>query len=119
MKKLGNFLWCVLGGFLFAAVYFVLGLVFCVTLVGIPFGKQWFKMAKLVFKPFGKSVVFNRKRPFLNFLFFLLGGEVFSIFYFVLGVALCVTIVGIPFGKQYFKMARLALAPFGVKIEEI
>ena len=113
MKKLGNFLWCLLGGFIFAAVYFVLGLAFCVTLVGIPFGKQWFKMAKLVFKPFGKSVVFNRKRPFLNFLFFLLGGEIFSIFYFVLGVALCVTLVGIPFGKQCLKLAKLSFKPFG------
>ena len=56
MKKLGNFLWCVLGGFIFAAVYFVLGLAFCVTLVGIPFGKQCLKLAKLSFKPFGRAV---------------------------------------------------------------
>lgn len=113
MKKLGNFLWCVLGGFIFAAVYFVLGLAFCVTLIGIPFGKQYFKLAKLVLTPFGKAVVFERKRPFLNFLFNLLGGIVFALVYFVLGVVLCVTLVGIPFGKQCLKLAKLAFKPFG------
>ena len=113
MKKLGNFLWCVLGGFIFAAVYFVLGLVFCCTLVGIPFGKQYFKLAKLVCKPFGKTVVFERKRRFGNFLFNLLGGIVFALVYFVLGLALCVTLVGIPFGKQCLKLAKLAFKPMG------
>lgn len=113
MKKLGNFLWCVLGGFIFAAVYFVLGLAFCVTLVGIPFGKQYFKLAKLVLKPFGKVVAFQRKRPFLNVLWNLLGGVVFGLVYFVLGVALCVTLVGIPFGKQCLKLAKLSFKPFG------
>ena len=113
MKKIGNFLWCVLGGFIFAAVYFLIGVVLCCTIVGIPFAKQDFKMAKLVLKPFGKTVVFNRKRPVLNFFFFLLTGEIFSIFYFVLGVALCVTLVGIPFGKQCLKLAKLAFKPYG------
>jgi uncharacterized membrane protein YccF (DUF307 family) len=113
MKKLGNFLWCVLGGFIFAAVYFVLGVAFCVTLIGIPFGKQYFKMAKLVLKPFGKTVVFNKKHGFLNVLWNLLGGLVFGLFYFVLGVVLCVTLVGIPFGKQCLKLSKLAFKPFG------
>lgn len=113
MKKLGNFLWCVLGGFIFAAVYFVLGLALCVTIVGIPFGRQYFKLAKLVLKPFGKAVVFKRRRPLLNFIFAFLGGIVLAPIYFVLGVALCVTLVGIPFGKQCLKLAKLAFKPFG------
>ena len=113
MKKLGNFLWCVLGGFIFAAVYFVLGLAFCVTLIGIPFGKQYFKLAKLVFKPFGKAVVYQRKRPVLNVLFNILGGVIFGLIYSVLGVVLCVTLIGIPFGKQCFKLAKLSFKPFG------
>ena len=112
MKKLGNFLWCVLGGFIFAAVYSVLGLVFCLTLVGIPFGKQYFKLAKLVFKPFDKIVLVENKRPFGNFLWNILGGIVFSLVYFVLGVVLCVTLIGIPFGKQCFKLAGVAFKPF-------
>jgi len=113
MKKLGNFLWCVLGGFIFAAVYAVLGLVFCVTLIGIPFGKQYCKLAKLVFKPFGKVVVFEGKHPFGNFLWNILGlGIVYSILYLVLGVVLCVTLVGIPFGKQCLKLAGVAFKPF-------
>ncbi|MBR2971439.1 MAG: hypothetical protein IKC61_00745 [Clostridia bacterium] len=112
MKKLGNFLWCVLGGFIFAAVYSVLGLVFCLTLVGIPFGKQYFKLAKLVFKPFGKIVLVENKRPFGNFLWNILGGIVFSLVYFVLGVVLCVTLIGIPFGKQCLKLAGVAFKPF-------
>ena len=113
MKKLGNFLWCVLGGFIFAAVYALLGVAFCVTLIGIPFGKQYFKLAKLVFKPFGKVVVYERRRPTLNFIWNLLGGVVFGLVYGVLGVALCVTLIGIPFGKQCFKLARLSFTPFG------
>ena len=113
MKKLGNFLWCVLGGFIFAAVYFILGLVLCVTIVGIPFGKQYLKLAKLVFKPFGKTVNFERKRPLLNFIFAIFGGIVLAPIYFVLGLALCITLVGIPFGKQCLKLAKLAFKPFG------
>lgn len=113
MKKLGNFLWCVLGGFLFAALYYIIGFVFCVTLVGIPFGKQYFKLAKLVFKPFGKVVVYERKRPLLNVLFNILGGVIFGLIYGVLGVVLCVTLIGIPFGKQCFKLAKLSFKPFG------
>ena len=112
MRKLGNFLWCVLGGFIFAAVYFVLGLAFCLTLVGIPFGKQYFKLSKLVLKPFGKIVLFVGKRPFGNFLWNVLGGIVFSLVYFVLGVVLCVTLIGIPFGKQCLKLAGVAFKPF-------
>lgn len=113
MKKLGNFLWCVLGGFIFAAVYALLGVAFCVTLIGIPFGKQYFKLAKLVFKPFGKVVVYERRRPTLNFIWNLLGGVVFGLVYGVLGVALCVTLIGIPFGKQCLKLAKLSFKPFG------
>ena len=113
MKKIGNFLWCVLGGFIFAAVYFLIGVVLCCTIVGIPFAKQDFKLAKLVLKPFGKNVVFVRKRPVLNVLWNLCGGVVLGILYFVLGVVLCVTLVGIPFGKQCLKLAKLSFKPFG------
>ena len=88
-------------------------LALCVTIVGIPFGKQYFKLAKLVLKPFGKAVVFKRRRPLLNFIFAFLGGIVLAPIYFVLGVALCVTLVGIPFGKQCLKLAKLAFKPFG------
>ena len=116
MQKLGNFLWCILGGFLFAAVYAILGLAFCLTIVGIPFGKQYFKLAKLAFKPFGKVVVFEAKHPFGNFLWNVLGGIVFSLFYSVLGVALSVTLVGIPVGKQCLKLAGVAFKPFGKSV---
>ena len=111
--KLGNFLWCVLGGFIFAAVYAILGLALCLTIIGIPFGKQYFKLAKLVFKPFGKTIVYERRRPTLNFIFNILGGVVFGLFYAILGAALCLTIVAIPFGKQCLKLSKLAFCPFG------
>ena len=108
-----NILWMLWGGLESCICFYWIGILYCITIIGIPFGKQWFKMAKLVFKPFGKSVVFDRKRPVLNFLFFLLGGEVFSLLYFVLGLALCITLVGIPFGKQCLKLAKLSFKPFG------
>ena len=116
MKKLGNFLWCVLGGFIFAAVYTILGLAFCLTIIGIPFGKQYFKLAKLTFNPFGKTIVSEGKHVVGNFLWNVLGGIVFSLLYSLLGAALCVTIVGIPFGKQCLKLANVASKPFNNKV---
>ena len=93
-------------------------LIFCVTIVGIPVGMQCFKMAQLAFFPFGKEVVYGGGGfSFLvNLIWILFFGWEMAIGYAVLGLVWCVTILGIPVGKQCFKMAKLALMPFGAEV---
>lgn len=118
MKLIGNILWFLLTGFGTAIAWFVLGLAWCVTIVGIPFGLQAFKLAKLSLFPFGKTVNGNfGKHAILNAIWIILGG--FSLFFMFLftGIFWCITIIGIPFGKQCFKLAKLSLAPFGATVD--
>ena len=121
MKFLGNILWIVLGGFLISLYYAVVGLIFCITIIGIPFGVQLFKMAGFALWPFGHQVTAGPNDSgcmsiFMNIIWIVLGGVEIAVMHAVFGLICCVTIVGIPFGLQHFKMALLALAPFGKKI---
>ena len=121
MNFIGNLLWIVLGGLLMAVIYFVLGVAYCITLVGIPVGVQAFKMAKLSLYPFGAKVTDNPDpmslwHLLLNVLWIVFGGVETAMTHAMIGLILCVTIVGIPFGKQHFKLAVLALLPFGKKV---
>lgn len=119
MKLLGNILWFILGGFLFALGWFLIGLLLCITIIGIPFGKQCFKAAKLTLAPFGKEVTSNfDAHPIANILWLIFVGWEMTIGYMITGIILCVTIIGIPFGLQWFKMGILALLPFGAKITD-
>lgn len=88
------------------------------TIVGIPIGMQCFKLASLSFTPFGREVIYEGGAFsfIVNVLWFLLSGLLLALENFLLGCLLCVTIVGIPFGKQFFKIAKLALAPFGAVV---
>lgn len=118
MKFIGNFLWFFLTGFLTSLMWFFLGLLWCITVVGIPFGLQAFKFAKLSLFPFGKKVSTRFfKRPLLNIVWFILGGFALAIAFLGTGLIWCITIIGIPFGKQAFKMAKLAIAPFGATVD--
>ena len=118
MKLIGNILWLVFTGFWFAVCYFVLGLVLCVTIVGIPLGLQLFKFARLAFWPFGSQVNSHLlKRPILNIIWMIVCGIELCLGFLAMGLLWCVTIVGIPFGLQCFKLAKLALMPFGAEIK--
>ncbi len=117
MKLIGNILWFFFTGFWSAVAWFLLGVLCCITIIGIPFGKQCFKMAKLVLWPFGKNVSSNfGKHPIANIIWLLLFGWELAIGYLVIGIIWCITILGIPFGKQCFKLATLSLFPFGAKV---
>jgi len=118
MKTLGNILWFLCGGFLSAATWFLVGLLWCVTVVGIPVGVQCFKFAKLSCCPFGKEIVWSSSAVSLivNVLWILLSGVPLAIEHLGIGLTMCVTIVGIPFGLQHFKLAKLALMPFGAEV---
>lgn len=99
----------------------IAGLLWCVTIVGIPVGMQCFKLASISFNPFGKEVE-NEGGCFsflLNLVWFLVSGIELAFINFVIGCLLCITIVGIPFGKQFFKIAKVALMPFGTTVRRV
>ncbi len=118
MSAIGNILWFLFGGLIGGLSWVLAGLIFCVTIVGIPVGMQCFKMAQLAFFPFGKEVVYGGGGfSFLvNLIWILFFGWEMAVGYAVLGLVWCVTILGIPVGKQCFKMAKLALMPFGAEV---
>lgn len=121
MRVLGNILWVILGGFVEAAAWFFLGVLWCITIIGIPLGKQCFKFASLSFLPFTKEVEFGGGAGSLiaNIFWLIFTGIWMAIANAVYGALLCVTIIGIPFGMQFFKLAKLSLMPFGAKIKPI
>ena len=121
MKLLGNIIWALFGGLFISLYYFVVGLLLCLTVVGIPFGLQLMKMAGFALWPFGHEVQAGPQDSgclsvFMNILWIILGGIEIALTHLGLGVVFCVTIIGIPFGLQHFKMALLALVPFGKTI---
>lgn len=121
MRLIGNILWLILGGLFLAASWAVIGLVLCVTIIGIPLGVQAFKMAGLTLTPFGKTVVYGGGvgSVLANIVWFVLAGVWMAIGYVFAGLLNCVTIIGIPFDIQSFKMAKLALWPFGSQIRSL
>lgn len=118
MGCLGNAVWFLAGGLLMGLSWMLVGLLWCVTIVGIPVGVQCFKLAELAFLPFGRDVVYGGGAGsfLLNILWILFGGLALAAEAAAVGLLCCVTIVGIPFGLQCFKIAKLALMPFGAMI---
>lgn len=118
MRFLGNLLWLVLCGFWLALFWSVVGLFWCLSIVGIPVGVQCFKFAALMLAPFGRRIIMGT-RPgsiLLNLLWLVFGGVELALASAAIGLVLCLTVVGIPFGLQCFKFANLALLPFGAQI---
>ena len=119
MRFLGNLVWLVFGGFLTAVLWLLAGLLLCVTVIGIPFGVQCFKIAAFVLWPFGRDIApggFGVMGALGNVIWILVCGIELCIAHLIFGLALCITIIGIPFGLQHFKLAMLALIPFGAQI---
>lgn len=119
MRILLNILWLILGGLLSALGWFITGLLWCITVIGIPVGLQCFKLASISLNPFGKEVISGGGAGslLLNIVWIIFGGLELAIGNALWGLLLCVTIVGIPFGLQFFKIARVALLPFGAEVE--
>lgn len=119
MNLLGNIVWLVFGGILAAIAWLLAGLILCITIIGIPFGLQCFKIAQFVLLPFGKEIElgnFGVGGLLLNILWILFLGWELAVGHLVIGLLLCLTVLGIPFGIQHFKFAQLAFMPFGAKI---
>lgn len=120
MRLIGNILWFVFGGWLSGLAWILAGIFWCITLIGIPWGRQCFKFASMSFFPFGKEIVYGDGAvSFLaNVIWLLISGFWMAAGNFLIGCLWCVTIIGIPFGRQFFKIAKLSLAPFGATIVE-
>lgn len=122
MKIIGNIIWLLCGGLQSAIGYFTGSLALALTIIGIPVALQTFKIGLLCLWPFGATVK-ETEGPEgcvtipLNILWLLFGGLWAWLSHIFVGILLCITVIGIPFGKQHFKMAGLALAPFGKKVE--
>ncbi|MBO0420712.1 YccF domain-containing protein [Vagococcus fluvialis] len=118
MNFLGNLIWLIFGGLTGAISWFLAGCLWCVTIIGIPVGLQCFKIAGLSLWPFGKQVVYSNSSMSLlvNIIWLIVSGLPLAIGHFISGLLLCITIIGIPFGRQSFKLAQLALMPFGARV---
>lgn len=121
MNFFGNIIWLIFGGLIVAFVYLVSSIFLFITIIGIPFGLQTLKLAGLALSPFGKDTQVNDKAQgclstLMNLIWILIGGIWICLTHVVFGIILGITIIGIPFAKQHFKLATLALTPFGREI---
>lgn len=118
MGCLGNIIWFLFGGFLSGLGWLLAGCLWCITIVGAPIGIQCFKLASLSFFPFGKDVEYGGGTVSLvvNIIWLLISGLPLAIEHVAFGCLLCITVIGVPFGLQHFKLAKLALMPFGATI---
>lgn len=118
MNFIGNLIWIVFGGLLVCLEYIVSSFLLMITVIGIPFGFQTLKLGMLALLPFGSRVECTPSdggclSVFMNLLWILCGGIWIALTHLAFGVIFCITIIGIPFGMQHFKLAGLALTPFG------
>ncbi|UXP33799.1 YccF domain-containing protein [Reichenbachiella agarivorans] len=121
MRTIGNVIWLVFGGVFIAIEYLVSSIVMMITIIGIPFGIQTLKLAMLALWPFGSEI---REVPqsvgclsiIMNILWFFVGGIWICLSHLGFGILFAITIIGLPFAKQHFKLASLALTPFGREV---
>lgn len=121
MSIIGNVIWLLFGGLIMALEYFIAGLLLMITIIGIPFGLQVMKLGVLSLWPFNSKVVPSRNHggcllTFFNVIWIFIGGIWIALSHVLLGLLFFITIIGIPFGRQHFKLAALALTPFGYTI---
>ncbi len=118
MRFIGNLIWLVFGGLLTAIEYLISSFLLMITIVGIPFGLQTLKLAGLALWPFGRECVPAERADgclyvLMNVIWLFIGGIWIALSHAVFGILLYITIIGIPFGNQHFKLASVALTPFG------
>jgi uncharacterized membrane protein YccF (DUF307 family) len=124
MNLLLNLVWLVFGGFIIVLGYLLGAILLCITIIGIPFGIQCFKLAGLALAPFGREI--REKEPpsgalavIMNIIWIILPGLELAVLHLFLALIFAVTIIGLPIAAQHLKMTRLALLPFGFEVREI
>lgn len=121
MNVIGNLIWLIFGGLAAALGYVVGGFILCLTIIGIPFGLQCFKIAGLVLWPFGRRVVSTGNgmgclSVIFNIIWLLCGGLYTALVHLFFALVLAITIIGIPFARQHLKLMELSLMPFGKEV---
>jgi uncharacterized membrane protein YccF (DUF307 family) len=123
MNLLLNIIWLIFGGFVIVLGYLLGAILLCITIVGIPFGIQCFKLAGLALAPFGREI--REKEPpggalavIMNIIWIILPGLELAVLHLFLALAFAITIIGLPIAAQHLKMTRLALLPFGFEVRE-
>ena len=121
MNSIGNIFWLILGGIIIALIYYLVGLLLFITIIGIPFGIQLFKLGTYALWPFGHELVNGPNEPgclsiVMNLIWILCGWWEVALLHLFFGIIFCITIVGIPLGLQHFKMAIGSIFPFGKEI---
>lgn len=124
MALLGNIIWLIFGGFISGLGYILGGLSLCLTIIGIPFGLQTIKIGVATLTPFGKINVVEENSSNLlpmifNVIWVLFFGWEIAVSHLFHGLILAITIIGLPFAKQHFKLIPIALFPFGRNLKEI
>lgn len=121
MSIIGNLIWLIFGGIFICIEYILAGIVMLLTIIGIPWGLQCFKLAALALWPFGREI--RETQPsagclstVLNIIWIFVGGIWIALTHLVFGILLAITIIGLPFANQHFKLMRLAFTPFGKEI---
>lgn len=119
MSCIGNLLWFIFGGIWQGLNWVLAGVLWCITIIGIPIGIQCFKFAGLAFFPFGKEIKYGGGAisVLANILWLIFSGILLALGAALNGILLCCTIIGIPFGMQCFKIAKLSLMPFGASVD--
>lgn len=118
MRFLGNIIWLIFGGFAIFLEYMAAGIALCITIIGISFGLQSFKLGILALWPFGQKIEYMDNAPgclstVMNIIWFFIGGIWIALTHLFFGILLGITIIGIPWARQHFKMMSLAFTPFG------
>ncbi len=121
MNFLGNLIWLIFGGLFSALGYFFGGIILCITIIGIPWGVQCLKLAGLVLWPFGKKVVSDSSQTgclsvLANIIWIVFGGIAVTLNHLIMGIILYISIIGIPWGRQHFKLLEISLLPFGKRV---
>lgn len=121
MGCLGNIIWFLFGGLVSGLSWIFSGILCCLTIIGIPLGLQCFKFAGLAFFPFGKEIIYGGGAVSLiaNIIWLICLGIPMALENATMGLLFCITIIGIPFGLQFFKLAKLSLMPFGAEIVDV
>jgi len=124
MNLILNLVWLILGGFIVVFAYLLGAVLLCITIIGIPFGIQCFKLAGLAIAPFGREV--REKEPpsgalsvIMNIIWIILPGLELAVFHLFMALLFAITIIGLPIAAQHLKMTRLALIPFGFEVRDM
>ena len=121
MKTLGNIIWVLFGGIFIAIEYLLGSVALMITIIGIFFGLQSLKLAEVALWPFGKKVKQRESASgcislLMNVVWFFVGGIPIVLTHLLFGILFYITIIGIPFGNQHFKLMKLAFTPFGKEV---